>query len=609
MIPGPVFQFELLTTARRGRFYVMRAAYAAILLLIFWAIHTDWSARANAEATIREMSGLAIICFGSVAVAQVVVVLCLTPALAAGVIADERQRKTLHYLMASRLTGPEIVIGKLLARMLHVGVLLAVGFPILSLLVLLGGIDPMLIALACGAAASTAWLLATLSIWVSTVTRRARDALFVSYGLEFLWLFLPTLIGIPPSTGWRVLDRVVDVTLEAWRVSSPVGQARGLLFGVALGGGPIFPELGEMISYQLIAGLALALLAAVQVRPAFRALEGGRAGRRLLTGLFAARRPLRLRSRPSLGDRPMLWKELFTARARGFARFVGLLVTLTGGGFLVYYTAWFGALAFLEMWGETPGAQPGTWLVSMHRWQFLGFLQAVVPLVFLAGILSVAGAAAASITSEHEEDTWVSLTSTDLTGGEIILAKLFGALWRPRMVVSAILLMALAGVLSRSIHPLSLPALILALAVFGWFAAALGVCISLRLRSTWRAQFLTTSCLLLINLLGQAILSNIQRYAPLLWPGFMPTDISKTIISPSIGPELESELRAWGVTLRAVDHGPMWSLLFWVLSLASYLAAAIGLTLLALRQYEGVAGRARRGRTPIELGLAPGTGA
>ena len=63
----------------------------------------------------------------------------------------------------------------------------------------------------------------------------------------------------------------------------------------------------------------------------------------------------------------------------------------------------------------------------MHRNQFFRFIRIVVPLLYLVGILAVAGAAAAAISSEHEEDTWVSLTSTDLTGREIIIAKL----WAP----------------------------------------------------------------------------------------------------------------------------------------------------------------------------------
>ena len=154
MIPGPVFNFELLTTARRGRFYAVRGAYAFVLLLIFWIIHLDWAAERGGTLTVKQVGDFALVCFFGVALGQMLLVLTLTPALVAGVIADEKQRKTLHYLLASRLSGPEIVIGKLLARMLHVGVLLAVSVPVLSMLVLLGGIDPMVILLACGAAAS-----------------------------------------------------------------------------------------------------------------------------------------------------------------------------------------------------------------------------------------------------------------------------------------------------------------------------------------------------------------------------------------------------------------------------------------------------------------------
>jgi len=298
----------------------------------------------------------------------------------------------------------------------------------------------------------------------------------------------------------------------------------------------------------------------------------------------------------------MLWKELFTSRARGFARFVGFLVALVGGGTLLYYTIWFGALAFLEQWDlggrGGMGNQPGGFLMfSTHRWQFRAYLQVVLPFVYIAGILSVAGAAAASITSEHEEDTWVSLTSTDLSGREILLAKLYGALWRPRMIVVAMLLMAFLGAISGSIHPLGLPALGLSLAVFGWFAAALGLWISLQLRSTWRAQFLTTSSLLLANLLGQAILSNVQRFAPLAWPGFTPMDICKTMLFSDLTPGLRDEFRRWKYAIPPVDYGEAWSLVFWVLSLTIYLAGAVALTWLALRKFDSVAGRARRAGT------------
>ena len=81
-----------------------------------------------------------------------------------------------------------------------------------------------------------------------------------------------------------------------------------------------------------------------------------------------------------------------------------------------------------------------------------------------------------------------------------------------------------------SIHPCG-PALIVALAVFGWFAAALGVWISIQLRSTWRAQFLTISSLLLVNIAGQGIANTLSRrgFAPMVWPGFTPYEISKLV--------------------------------------------------------------------------------
>jgi ABC-type transport system involved in multi-copper enzyme maturation permease subunit len=596
MIPGPVFSFELLTTARRGRFYVMRAAYAVLLLMIFWSIYAGWSATAETELTPSQMSWFAIICFCSVAVAQVVLVLALTPAMVAGVIADERQRKTLHYLLASRLSGPEIVVGKLLARMLHVAVLLSVGFPVLSLLVLLGGIDPWLILVACSAAASTAWFLAALAIWASTIARRVREALFITYGLEFLWLFIPLMSRRSLSVGWAVADQVIETLLEWLTLSSPIGPGRRFFFALLSGGGSVLDDLTTMIAFQVGAGAVLAALAAWLLRPVFRAQEGAGFSRRWFPVWYNRRSSTPRWTRPALGDRPMLWKELFTSRARGFARLVGTLVTLVGGGFYLYYAIWYFLMAFLEMWERGYWIEATLWYSRPGGTRFLWFLQFTTPLVYLVGIFSVAGAAASAITSEHEEDTWTSLTSTDLTGREIILSKLVGALWRPRVIVVAIFLSAFAGIMTGSVHPLSMPFLGLSLAVYGWFAAALGVWISLHLRSTWRAQFLTISCLLLINLSGQAILSNVRLWAPLLMPGFTPYEISKAILPYYYRGAWTYYSQSWSFHVPDLDNGPIWKLIFTVLGLMGYLAGAITLTWLSLSKFETVAGRARPAR-------------
>jgi len=57
-----------------------------------------------------------------------------------GVIAGEKQRSTMHYLMDSRLSSAEIVLDRFLARMMHVGVFVHLGLPVMSLLSLFGGV-------------------------------------------------------------------------------------------------------------------------------------------------------------------------------------------------------------------------------------------------------------------------------------------------------------------------------------------------------------------------------------------------------------------------------------------------------------------------------------
>src|SRR5205823_3495128 len=114
-----------------------------------------------------------------------------------------------HYVMASPLSGLELVLGKLLSRMLHVGVFLGVGFPVLSLLVLLGGLDPRLVVLGCAGAAWRAFCLAALSVLVSVYARTVREALFVAYALEGLWLVGPEALRRQgPRLGplWDVLS-------------------------------------------------------------------------------------------------------------------------------------------------------------------------------------------------------------------------------------------------------------------------------------------------------------------------------------------------------------------------------------------------------------------
>ena len=631
MLPGPVFNFELMATARRSRFYLIRAFYAAILFVILWGVHSAWTSDIGGELPSKMVSWFAFSTFCGITVGQEILVLVLTPALVAGVIADEKQRKTLHYLMASCLTSAEIVLGKLLVRMLYVTVLLGVSLPVLSLLVLLGGIDPLLVLLSCAATLSTSWFLASLSIWVSTIARRVREAFFIAFGLECLWLFSPFILRSISISYWPGFDQSVHWLAEWVGASSPIEVAYDLFYTAVTTGGTRSSEVelvAWMIGLQLAFGLVLALCASFQLRPIFRRQDEGGVIR-TIRGLFStpkrrrrhvaagqghaqrfpdprflpsSRPRWRLGFRPALGNRPMIWKELYTDRPRGLARLVGLLLLITAGGFLSYYTFQLAEPAIREVWesGDAPRTNYPAWV---SRNAFMWFLHGVVPLIYMIGLLAVAGAAAASITSEHEEDTWVSLTATDLTGSEIIFSKILGAMKAGLKFAGVIIFLATLGALVGSISPLSIPLLFVAMCIYACGAAALGVAISLQLRSTWRAQFLTMACLLLNNVLGQGVLNMLSRFgfAPQLWPGFSPYEMSKLLLDPQYLEQIRVVSWPYAWRIRAMDDGLAWRTIFSITSLVGYALLATVLIWHVLRRFEIVAGRARRSMMPPSI--------
>ncbi len=626
MLPGPVFNFELMATARRSRFYLIRAFYAGVLFVILWGVHAVWTAETAGNLTTQMVPWFAFSTFCAITIGQEILVLLLTPALVAGVIADEKQRKTLHYLMASQLTSAEIVLGKLLVRMLYVTVLLGVSLPVLSLLVLMGGIDPRLVLLSVGATLSTGWFLASLSIWVSTIAKRVREAFFIAFGLECLWLFSPFVLRSISIPIWPAFNEATHWLSEWLGASSPIDVARVLFFSTVMTRGMGTKSEVEtivwMIALQAAFGVVLSLVAAWQLRPVFRRQGSEGEARAKWTRFFRRRRRIqrelaanvgrpvpqkilsvpirqsrhRLWHRPTLGEHPMLWKELYTGHPSGFARLVGFVLMAIGGGLLIYNIHWLASLAIHEIWEYGSSAPRRQYLAWGHRMAFLWFVRGVVPLIYLIGILGVTGAAAAAFTSEHEEDTWVSLTATDLTGREIVFAKMIGAMRRGCVFGGVIIFLAVLGATLGSINLLSIPLLILALVIYASIAAALGLWISLQLRSTWRAQFLTMACLLLINVFGQGMLNMLSKfgYAPQLWPGFTPYETSKLVLDSHFLEDLSNTHWPSSWSVSSMDDSLFWHIFFSVLSMLAYTTLSALLIWHILYRFEIVAGRARR---------------
>src|SRR5438477_11919898 len=109
---GPVFRYDLVRSARQGRLFLLRCVYAFALLVVLFLVYTSWfqsSLRSpwdlfsSIAIPIGSMAAFAESCFWTFMAVQLGAVFLLTPVIAGGAIAEERQRRTLPFLLTTDL--------------------------------------------------------------------------------------------------------------------------------------------------------------------------------------------------------------------------------------------------------------------------------------------------------------------------------------------------------------------------------------------------------------------------------------------------------------------------------------------------------------------------
>src|SRR5438309_11467178 len=105
---GPVLPYDMVRTARRGRFVLIRCVYAGVLASILGMVYLSWYAdRPSGEISVTELADFAERFFFTFMTVQFCAVVLLTPAYTGGAIAEEKERHTLEYLLATDLRNPE----------------------------------------------------------------------------------------------------------------------------------------------------------------------------------------------------------------------------------------------------------------------------------------------------------------------------------------------------------------------------------------------------------------------------------------------------------------------------------------------------------------------
>jgi ABC-type transport system involved in multi-copper enzyme maturation permease subunit len=592
MLPGPIIARELRTAARQPRSYSTRALIATGLLTVLGANHYGWWYWTEGRFTLADITMFAQSSFITLIVLQGIVTIVLVPNLVAGAITEEKERKTLPFVLGTELSSSEIVLGKLGARLLQFAVWIAAGLPVLFLLTLLGGVDPVWVMLAEGGTLSLSYFLATLSLLLSTLARGTRPAIRATLVLAAAWLVGPIVVFILafarvlPASMAGLTTFVNDWILASSPFAVPF-SARTLR---AIGPSAVFEAVGWMASLQLAYGTAFLVLAVCLLRPVFRAQEGAAGQPR------RASRAWWRRARPPCGDDPMLWKERHPPRPGRVARFFGFLAALAVVGGIGYgalrvalpllYFQCAHLLSSDIQWADTP-----FWLERQRR-ALNVFLRGAVPILFSFFALVVTSGAACGITVERQSDTWDGLLTTPLSARAILRAKMVGAVWQPRWLAVLILGLGALGLSTGALHPLGAAAALVELAALTWFATALGTWASLVARNTSQASGVAGGILLFANGLAPAVEAAIGSQSVLAWLGCMPMVAALSLFRPA-------DLRTGRLDLVAAaglpqGDGPTWVVAVCIVSVVAYTLGGAAFTLLARTMFDRAVGRPRR---------------
>jgi ABC-type transport system involved in multi-copper enzyme maturation permease subunit len=439
LLVGPVFSREVATAPRNWRLYFLRAVYVAALLGL---ICTAWLIVFGSQPvrTLGDLSRFGSAVFSLIAPVQLAIAMGFSALLTAAAVAQEKDRRTLDLLLMTRMTNSELVVGRLLASMLTVLVMVLASLPLLMLLTLLGGVSHQQVARVFGVTVIAALAAGSLGSMLALWREKTFQTLAITALALMLWLLVGEAIAAgvfgnswagAPAADWA---EVVSPVRAIFAAARPMVGVEPMLARI--------PELGNSARlFMLLAAsfaLVLNVIAIVRVRiwnPTREARpqsQGESEDAAIADASDDAQARRSVHAAPGktrhVWDNPILWREVCTW-AYG-KKVIAVRIA---------YIAVFAACAWAMIQAMRTDAHaydaslpPGA--------------QALVPLLIL-GLVLVNALAVTSITNERDAKALDLLLVTDLTPKEIIFGKLGGVLFNAKemILLPAILCLAIWG--------------------------------------------------------------------------------------------------------------------------------------------------------------------
>lgn len=432
MLSGPLVTRELIADPRKLKHYGQRTGYVAVLSILMYTGAQATFALAPPRG-LGDIARFGVFIFGLLCHVQLAVVLGTSLLLSAGSIAQEKDRRTLILLLMTDLRAAELVIGKTIASLIPVFLLIVVSFPVFMSLMMLGGItfeQVLWFELICLIAALLAGSWGTLiAYW--------RDKTFQTIAVTLLGAGL-FLGGIEAIVLLFSAESPASMLLGSLNPFRSLGQVLYPLTrrssASAFLGGP-----GFAVMSQLILATLLSVWTCLKVRiwnptrnvyvrtsEEVTAAEKTTADRQgNLTGETDSTKEVTetvegTESASSYQGRliwntPIIWREICTA---AYGKKVGLI---KGAYFLV-------AAAFVLWLRQLPVDAPLLLgLISPTGFAFL--------ILSLVALILVNAQAVTSLTSERDGQTLELLLVTEVTAKEFIFGKMGGVLFNMKEVI------------------------------------------------------------------------------------------------------------------------------------------------------------------------------
>ncbi len=423
---GPIFTRELVTVPRRAGHHPARVALVGLIGILGI---TTWQATVgfSRDASLGETASFGLLLFQIVAYVQLLLTLFFAALSAASAVSQEKDRRTFVLLLLTDMRDYEIVLGKMVGALLPILIQLLMVAPVLSLLLLLGGIDPeqvfqaVLVLLASAIAAGS--LGGLVALW--------REKTYQALALSVLFLVLYICLTRAITTlGPLAASGTNWVTVQAW--FDPFVALESVLEPPASGWDGPAPAYGFLL-VMLVWCCVLNGIGIWKLRtwnPSGEPIMQ-REGPGELTpdenadaAIEAEKRALAHAAPGQLRDvwpNPILWREV---RTLAYGR-RPLLVKFAYGVVLAL------VLYFAISELNRPGGRPP-----------FAAAYGLVPIAVLS-LLLVAAQAVTSITSERDGGALDVLLVTDVSPKEFVFGKLLGVLYNCKEYILPPLALAL----------------------------------------------------------------------------------------------------------------------------------------------------------------------